>query len=406
MNNKKNILFFIFLICYSSANSQIIGSNLVQNPSFEEYIQCPWSSGQLNYANNWFGFGTEYYNACDSTINHSVPYNWAGYQKARNGVAYAGLHVYWGPPTSEHPLPYQESIKNILKNSLVKNKRYCVDYYISLAEITVVVAALHNNNIVFFDSLGTMFSDTVLQDVDYTTACDNYVKFSKSLVGIDTLNWFRISGSVIANGGEKYLRIGKFYDVIWPPNTKAEFYVYVDDVSVCECKYEHLLGNDTTLCNGTNLVLKPRNFPNTHINYTWQDGSTNTTYEVKDSGTYWVRAYVEEYDITSTDTIHITYKDCEIINPAVYIPNCFTPDDDGLNDVFSIKTTIEFSSFNIKIYNRWAQQVFESNDANFGWNGIFKGSPVPTGVYIYYIEATEKLSKKSTTFKGRITVLY
>ena len=236
MNIKNYILFFLFTTTFVTTRGQIIGPNLLQNPSFEEYYQCSWSSGQLSYAKYWFGLSTEYYNSCNLG-SHSVPLNYNGFQYARTGSAYAGFDIYWGPPWIGHPSPFQESIKNLLKDSLLKNKRYCVDYYISLSGETVAFAAVQNNNIIFYDSIGVMFSDTVLQDVDYPTACDDYVKFSRSLVGVDTTNWFKISGSIIAKGGEKYLRIGKFYPVNWPANTKAEFYVYVDDVSVCECAY-------------------------------------------------------------------------------------------------------------------------------------------------------------------------
>ncbi|MFZ4401964.1 MAG: gliding motility-associated C-terminal domain-containing protein [Bacteroidales bacterium] len=396
MNIKNYILFFLFTTNFAITKGQIIGPNLVQNPSFEQYSQCPWSSSQLDYAKYWFGLSTEYFNVCAPSGGLSVPYNWAGYQYARTGVAYAGLIVYVGPPVSGIQTQ-QESIKNLLKDSLIKNKRYCVDYYISLAEVTLTYATLLNNNIVFYDSIGTMFSDTVLIDDGYTTPCDNYVKFTKSLNGsVDTLNWSRISGSVIAKGGEKYLRIGKFYPVNWPPNTKAQFYVYVDDVSVCECAYHINLGEDTALCADESLLLNAT-LPN--ATYLWQDGSTNATYEVKQPGTYRVTAYIAEYDITTSDTIIITAEDEKICNPPLTIPNFITPNGDNINDNFQIGNADKYD-ISLQIYNRWGTLIYQT--ANY--KNDFSCSQCADGVYFYLLSAKSKRNGVVKEYKGSLTV--
>ena len=392
---KKTLLLFFTLIGITS-NGQIIGSNLVQNQSFEEYFQCPWSSGQLSYAKYWFSLSTEYYNSCNLG-SHSVPLNYNGFQYARTGIAYAGFEVYWGPPWVGNPIPFQESIKNLLKDSLLKNKRYCVDYYISLSDETIKFADVQNNNIIFYDSIGVMFSDTVLQDVDYPTACDDYVKFSRNLDGVDTTNWFKISGSIIAKGGEKYLRIGKFYPVNWPPNTKAEFYVYVDDVSVCECAYNVNLGMDTKLCEGESLLLNAM-LPN--ATYLWQDGSTNATYEVKQPGTYWVTAYIAEYDITTSDTIVISTEDEKICNPPLIIPNFITPNGDGNNDNFQLGNADKYD-LSLQIYNRWGNLIYQT--ANY--QNDFSCSQCADGVYYYLLSAKSKRNGMVKEYKGSVTVV-
>lgn len=74
----------------------------------------------------------------------------------------------------------------------------------------------------------------------------------------------------------------------------------------------------------------------------------------------------------------------------LYVPNAFTPDGDGLNDIFKA-SGIDIIEFNMKIWDRWGELIFESNHIDDGWNGGRMGSDYycPAGVYIYRLVATE-----------------
>lgn len=87
-----------------------------------------------------------------------------------------------------------------------------------------------------------------------------------------------------------------------------------------------------------------------------------------------------------------------------YIPNCFTPNDDGDNDVF-LPVSPNLSDYSFKIYNRWGQLLFVSTDASIGWDGRNEhGNMAETGTYIWEIayqeyvenEGPVKRSKKGT----------
>ncbi|MBP6512677.1 MAG: gliding motility-associated C-terminal domain-containing protein [Bacteroidia bacterium] len=74
----------------------------------------------------------------------------------------------------------------------------------------------------------------------------------------------------------------------------------------------------------------------------------------------------------------------EICEPTVYIPNAFTPDGDGLNDIF--RPYVNNSPlFNFKIINRRGQQIFYTEDPTEGWDGTYEGQDAPIGVYVYRI---------------------
>jgi gliding motility-associated-like protein len=86
---------------------------------------------------------------------------------------------------------------------------------------------------------------------------------------------------------------------------------------------------------------------------------------------------------TDTATVRVT------IDPTsfnIYVPNAFTPNFDGKNDVFYILgPTIK--EIELRIFNQWGQQIFATKDKGRGWNGLFNGQPQPAGVYVYTVKA-------------------
>lgn len=72
-------------------------------------------------------------------------------------------------------------------------------------------------------------------------------------------------------------------------------------------------------------------------------------------------------------------------------PNAFSPNNDGLNDKFRlIAENLPEGQFKMKIYNRWGQMIFETNDIEEGWDGTYKSEPCPEGVYVWIVLSSEK----------------
>ncbi len=82
---------------------------------------------------------------------------------------------------------------------------------------------------------------------------------------------------------------------------------------------------------------------------------------------------------TSIDSVTI---DVEIVCDNLFIPNVFSPNGDGENDIYKIKGNC-IDRFSLSIYNRWGNQVFETININEGWDGSYKGEPMNTGAYCY-----------------------
>ncbi|HNE51303.1 MAG TPA: gliding motility-associated C-terminal domain-containing protein, partial [Chitinophagales bacterium] len=89
----------------------------------------------------------------------------------------------------------------------------------------------------------------------------------------------------------------------------------------------------------------------------------------------------------------------------VYVPNTFTPNGDGQNDVLKVFGPGVASVKEVRIFNRWGQLVFETNDpSNIGWDGTFKGQELNPGVFVYYMDV-ECINGERTIKKGDITLL-
>jgi gliding motility-associated-like protein len=104
------------------------------------------------------------------------------------------------------------------------------------------------------------------------------------------------------------------------------------------------------------------------------------------------------------DTVNVlaATSSCETVIPVVYVPNIFTPNGDGNNDVLFVRGQ-GITEFSLRIYDRWGEKVFETTDLSQGWNGKFRGKDVDQGVFVYtlYVLFADGSETKD---KGNITM--
>jgi gliding motility-associated-like protein len=95
-------------------------------------------------------------------------------------------------------------------------------------------------------------------------------------------------------------------------------------------------------------------------------------------------------------------------DPIYYVPNTFTPDGDEHNNVFLPIFTTGFdpSSYQLLLYNRWGECVFESYSADKGWDGYYGGIKVEQGAYSYLIQFFDKKASKIMQLNGHVNVIY
>lgn len=154
--------------------------------------------------------------------------------------------------------------------------------------------------------------------------------------------------------------------------------------------------SDTTICDDDDLLL---DVTTTGATYLWHDASTQPTYLVTGAGLYWVT--VTSPCTNFTDSISVAEMNCDS-TCSMSLPNIFTPNDDGLNDVFlPIQIGSCEDNYGMFIYNRWGQIVWSVEGLPLAaWDGYTTdGKQAPEGTY-YYIVTTA-----TEVFKGHVTLL-
>ncbi|OWY23832.1 hypothetical protein C7N43_34950 [Sphingobacteriales bacterium UPWRP_1] len=162
------------------------------------------------------------------------------------------------------------------------------------------------------------------------------------------------------------------------------------------------LGPDTTLCLGEVITLNA-NLPETNL--LWQDGSTQNTYATAVGGTYWVQLSNECG--LAADTVTVTFEDCSAPRCRPLLPDAFSPNADGVNDLFTAVFNCEVSYFRLLVFDRWGQQVFESNNPAEHWTGLQDDRSLPLGLYVWKLEYqfTEDADDPYRIAKGSVLLL-
>lgn len=105
----------------------------------------------------------------------------------------------------------------------------------------------------------------------------------------------------------------------------------------------------------------------------------------------------------SANSVAVTGTAASQLGDQIFVPNAFTPNADGKNDVLYVRGP-NIRSVKFYVYDQWGELIYSSLNPDSGWDGTYKGSKEPVGVYVYYVEATMndgQLVKK----KGSVTLL-
>ncbi len=157
------------------------------------------------------------------------------------------------------------------------------------------------------------------------------------------------------------------------------------------------LGKDTSLCTGE-LLLLDAYYPQS--TYLWQNGSSLSNFNVMQPGTYSVDVS-NTCGITSSSIV-IVYENCDC---KFYMPSAFTPNNDGTNDIFRPNYKCLFSNYEMKVFNRWGQLIFNSKNPLNGWNGTYNNQQQPIGVYAWELVYKDNLLAKKILKKGTVMLI-
>lgn len=162
-----------------------------------------------------------------------------------------------------------------------------------------------------------------------------------------------------------------------------------------------LLGNDTTICMNTDIVLGTGE---DYAAYDWNNGETTALISTKDSGLYRL-IVTDKYGCQGADSLRISI-DPEALPNELFVPNAFTPNYDDLNDLFPYSIDVLQPEYMIMIFNRWGEKVFDSRTSdNVNWDGTYKGERVNQEAFIYYMQY-RGCDGFTRSRKGTVTPVY
>jgi OmpA-OmpF porin, OOP family len=253
------ITFIIFALSIALVFNVSAQQNMVTNPSFEQFRQCPEKANtalvpHYEIATRWYTVSAaspDYFNACAKNNQVSVPRNFAGYQQARTGNGYIGLILKSDPKYYHGSKSYTEHIQNKLSSPLKKDRLYCFEIWICLGKNSTIKAR----------DFGVYFSK---EQITFPNPPDSLPLPHITYQGEEYLGnshqWVPMRGVYKAEGGERYLTIGNFQpwlpgrferlrDNFTPVDLREFAYYIFDDVSLKEIK-------DPSLCDCNMVVVE------------------------------------------------------------------------------------------------------------------------------------------------------
>lgn len=169
-----------------------------------------------------------------------------------------------------------------------------------------------------------------------------------------------------------------------------------DTVEVTYNEPKLSLMEDQEICLGETLLISAKG--ENVKEYYWNTGSTKANISVADPGMITVMV-VDSNNCRAWDSLEVSLGGCQ-----VYVPNTFTPNDDGVNDVFMAKGE-NINIFELAIFNRYGEEVFSTDSIDEGWDGTFKGKASPMGVYSFKVLFQNTVSKDVVSKTGYVSLV-
>ncbi len=147
--------------------------------------------------------------------------------------------------------------------------------------------------------------------------------------------------------------------------------------------------------------------PGAGVTYSWtpttvSDPAIADPTAVVETSTWFV-VTVSDGICTRSDSVLVTVHELHCDEPDIFVPNAFTPNGDGNNDVLFVRGRF-ISELDFKVFDRWGEKVFETTDQAVGWDGTYQGKAVDPAVYVYHLRVRcadgQELFKK-----GNVTVI-
>ena len=230
------------------------------------------------------------------------------------------------------------------------------------------------------------------------TSCDKLEMLWESPV-IDHIDWKSYTLKLQPKTGNiNYL----IFEAAYANDSTYFGNVLIDNLSVDVCNFAKPIETqsfDSLICEKDTLILDASTPGGT---YRWNNGSTQPSITVASAGTFTVE--VSNGCVNQIFRYIIEEKECSC---EIFIPNVFTPNGDGFNEVFEITGTSDIARFELTIYNRWGQLVYQTNKIDNYWKGDMNGVIPACNVYYWTINmmCVDGVSIIDNSYKGWVEII-
>jgi len=147
------------------------------------------------------------------------------------------------------------------------------------------------------------------------------------------------------------------------------------------------------------------------INYSWEFGDGTGSSQASPThifaGPNATTPFIVKLTVTDSFGCEKTVQKTIRVYSSCYlaVPNAFTPNSDGRNDFLYPLNAVKAEKLSFRVYNRWGQLIFETNNWKRGWDGTVKGLPQPSGVYVWFLSFVDRGTKEARQMKGTATLI-
>lgn len=374
---------------------RLTGQNLLPNPGFESFIECPGDTASITQIADWYpstvikdagdrGWrAREYVHTCDPEVERF----WT--DAIGNGVM---KRAYSHDPIEE------EYLTTINWTTIQAPLESDTIYYLEFSAVPNLIYYLPEDKWYRTRcpqaSMGYKFQDASFQDTfDLYSYIEPDLLLDKSGIRYEPGDILRIGNCYVAQGDEKFLMFGHFrhdYSLLddWcigedlnPWLTRSTL---MDDFKLQKLEIE--ICCDRTVCSKDLIDFSEYvdDYALSAVQYIWNDGEEGLVRNFEQSGSYRLEMATRCGSVYS-NAIHIEVETC---STSAFVPNAFSPNEDGVNDLFQPLFAADFqvTSFTFSVFNRWGQLVFQSVDPTHAvWDGTLRGRTLPQGVYLWML---------------------
>ncbi|MCC7244031.1 MAG: gliding motility-associated C-terminal domain-containing protein, partial [Saprospiraceae bacterium] len=151
--------------------------------------------------------------------------------------------------------------------------------------------------------------------------------------------------------------------------------------------------NQQLSCEHPEVVIQPsvQASPDAQLQWTWSDGTHAAFKKVGEAGTYTVE--VSDGCMSVSRAVEVSWEEEPLPEDIVYVPNCFAPESNGLNNEFRVAINPHYTlaGFEIHVFDRWGNEMFRSTNPDDSWNGYFRKTMMEPAVFVWYLRVKIQL---------------